>query len=75
MNFSLDSEDYLEVNIPTDLGVEHSREISKRKEIEELSKASRDTIPLAMVLPTEIPCEVSKIPCYLSCCLYCFHKY
>ncbi|XP_011219645.1 B-cell scaffold protein with ankyrin repeats isoform X1 [Ailuropoda melanoleuca] len=52
-----DSEDYLEVNIPTDLGVEHSREISKRKEIEELSKASRDTIPLAMVLPTEIPCE------------------
>ncbi|XP_040481240.1 B-cell scaffold protein with ankyrin repeats [Ursus maritimus] len=52
-----DSEDYLEVNIPTDLGVEHSTEISNRKEIEELSKASRDTIPLAMVLPTEIPCE------------------
>ncbi|XP_073748131.1 B-cell scaffold protein with ankyrin repeats isoform X3 [Callorhinus ursinus] len=52
-----DSEDYLEVNIPTDLGVEHSGETSKRKEIEELSKASRDTIPLAMVLPTEIPCE------------------
>ncbi|XP_064440936.1 B-cell scaffold protein with ankyrin repeats isoform X4 [Mirounga angustirostris] len=52
-----DSDDYLEVNIPTDLGVEHSGEISKRKEIEELSKASRDTIPLAMVLPTEIPCE------------------
>ncbi|EFB13112.1 hypothetical protein PANDA_004616 [Ailuropoda melanoleuca] len=56
-----DSEDYLEVNIPTDLGVEHSREISKRKEIEELSKASRDTIPLAMVLPTEIPCEMFMI--------------
>ncbi|XP_032188907.1 B-cell scaffold protein with ankyrin repeats isoform X3 [Mustela erminea] len=52
-----DSEDYLEVNIPTVLEVEHLGEISKRKEIEELSKASRDTIPLAMVLPAEIPCE------------------
>ncbi|XP_045843140.1 B-cell scaffold protein with ankyrin repeats isoform X2 [Meles meles] len=52
-----DSEDYLEVNIPTGLGVEHLGEISKRKEIEELSKTSRDTIPLAMVLPAEIPCE------------------
>lgn len=66
MNFSLDSEDYLEVNIPTVLEVKHVGEISKRNEIEELSKASRDTIPLAMVLPAEIPCEVSKIPCYLS---------
>ncbi|XP_047574043.1 B-cell scaffold protein with ankyrin repeats isoform X1 [Lutra lutra] len=52
-----DSEDYLEVNILTNLEVEHLGEISKRKEIEELSKASRDTIPLAMVLPAEIPCE------------------
>ncbi|XP_038318147.1 B-cell scaffold protein with ankyrin repeats-like [Canis lupus familiaris] len=51
------SEDYLQVNIPTDLGVECSKEISKRKEIEELSIASRGTIPLAVVLPAEIPCE------------------
>ncbi|VFV45681.1 b-cell scaffold protein with [Lynx pardinus] len=51
------SDDYLEVNIPTDLKVEHSGEISKRQEIEELSKASRDTIPQAIVLPAEIPCE------------------
>ncbi|XP_011798599.1 PREDICTED: B-cell scaffold protein with ankyrin repeats isoform X1 [Colobus angolensis palliatus] len=52
-----DSEDYLEVNIPTDLRVKHSREISERKEIEELPEASRNTIPLAVVLPAEIPCE------------------
>ncbi|XP_072611665.1 B-cell scaffold protein with ankyrin repeats isoform X3 [Vulpes vulpes] len=51
------SEDYLQVNIPTDLGVECSKEIIKRKEIEELSIASRGTIPLAVVLPAEIPCE------------------
>ncbi|XP_026310812.1 B-cell scaffold protein with ankyrin repeats isoform X4 [Piliocolobus tephrosceles] len=52
-----DSEDYLEVNVPTDLRVKHSREISKRKEIEELPEASRNTKPLAVVLPAEIPCE------------------
>uniref|UniRef100_A0A2K5WWI9 B-cell scaffold protein with ankyrin repeats n=1 Tax=Macaca fascicularis TaxID=9541 RepID=A0A2K5WWI9_MACFA len=52
-----DSEDYLEVNIPTDLQVKHSGEISERKEIEELPEASRNTIPLAVVLPAEIPCE------------------
>ncbi|XP_039078153.1 B-cell scaffold protein with ankyrin repeats isoform X4 [Hyaena hyaena] len=51
------SDDYLEVNIPTDLKVEHSREISKRQDTEELSKTSRDTIPQAIVLPAEIPCE------------------
>ncbi|XP_044622321.2 B-cell scaffold protein with ankyrin repeats isoform X3 [Equus asinus] len=49
--------DYLEVDIPTDLRVEHSGKISERKEIEELSEASRNTIPLAVVLPAEIPCE------------------
>uniref|UniRef100_A0A673TKK3 B-cell scaffold protein with ankyrin repeats n=1 Tax=Suricata suricatta TaxID=37032 RepID=A0A673TKK3_SURSU len=51
------SDDYVEVSIPVDLKVEHSREISKRQESEELSKASRDTIPQAIVLPAEIPCE------------------
>lgn len=66
MHFSPGSDDYLEVNLPTDLKVEHSGEISKRQEIEELSKASRDTIPQAIVLPAEIPCEVSKKLCYLS---------
>ncbi|XP_059779901.1 B-cell scaffold protein with ankyrin repeats isoform X1 [Balaenoptera ricei] len=51
------SEDYLEVIIPTDLRVEHSGQISERKEIEELSEASRSTISQAVVLPAEIPCE------------------
>ncbi|XP_066240972.1 B-cell scaffold protein with ankyrin repeats isoform X1 [Saccopteryx leptura] len=51
------SENYLEVNIPTDLRVEHPGEVSERKEIENSSEASRSTTPLAMVLPTEIPCE------------------
>ncbi|XP_074252603.1 B-cell scaffold protein with ankyrin repeats isoform X2 [Saimiri boliviensis] len=55
--FEDSEEDYLEVNIPTDLQVKHSGEISERKEIEELSEASRNTMPLAVVLPTEIPCE------------------
>ncbi|XP_058150898.1 B-cell scaffold protein with ankyrin repeats isoform X2 [Dasypus novemcinctus] len=52
-----DSEDYFEVNIPTELRREHSVEISERREVEELSETSRSSIPLAMVLPTEIPCE------------------
>ncbi|XP_011884253.1 PREDICTED: B-cell scaffold protein with ankyrin repeats isoform X4 [Cercocebus atys] len=52
-----DSEDYLEVNIPTDLQVKHSGEVSERKEIEELPEASRNPVPLAVVLPAEIPCE------------------
>ncbi|KAL2780647.1 B-cell scaffold protein with ankyrin repeats isoform 2 [Daubentonia madagascariensis] len=51
------SEDYLEVDIPANLKVKHSREINKRRETEELPEASRSTIPLAMVLPSEIPCE------------------
>ncbi|XP_061047657.1 B-cell scaffold protein with ankyrin repeats isoform X4 [Eubalaena glacialis] len=51
------SEDYLEVIIPTDLRVEHSGQISERKEVEELSEASRSTISQAVVLPAEIPCE------------------
>ncbi|XP_028347492.1 B-cell scaffold protein with ankyrin repeats isoform X2 [Physeter macrocephalus] len=51
------SEDYLDVIIPTDLRVEHSGQISERKEIEELSEASRSTISQAVVLPAEIPCE------------------
>ncbi|XP_008577452.1 PREDICTED: B-cell scaffold protein with ankyrin repeats-like [Galeopterus variegatus] len=50
-------EDYFEVNISKDLRVKHSAEISERKETEDLSEASRSTIPLAMVLPAEIPCE------------------
>lgn len=66
MHFSLGSDDYLEVNIPTDLKMENSREISKRQDTEELSKTSRDTIPQAIVLPAEIPCEVSRILYYLS---------
>ncbi|XP_064141570.1 B-cell scaffold protein with ankyrin repeats isoform X3 [Loxodonta africana] len=51
------SEDYFEVNVPTDLRGEHSVKISDRKEIEELSEASRSSIPPAMVLPSEISCE------------------
>ncbi|XP_037686271.1 B-cell scaffold protein with ankyrin repeats [Choloepus didactylus] len=51
------SEDYFEVNMPTDLGRECSVEISERREIEELSETSRSSKPLAMVLPSEIPCE------------------
>nr|XP_019594498.1 PREDICTED: B-cell scaffold protein with ankyrin repeats [Rhinolophus sinicus] len=51
------SQDYLQVSIPADLRVEHSGEVSERKEIEELSETSRSGVPLAMVLPTEIPCE------------------
>ncbi|XP_066893004.1 B-cell scaffold protein with ankyrin repeats isoform X2 [Kogia breviceps] len=51
------SEDYLDVIIPTDLRVERSGQISERKEIEELSEASRSTISQAVVLPAEIPCE------------------
>ncbi|KAM9678311.1 B-cell scaffold protein with ankyrin repeats isoform 3-T3 [Trichechus inunguis] len=51
------SEGYFEVNIPTDLRGEYSVGISERKEIEELSEASRSSKPLAMVLPSEISCE------------------
>ncbi|XP_019516304.1 PREDICTED: B-cell scaffold protein with ankyrin repeats-like [Hipposideros armiger] len=51
------SEDYVQFDIPIDLRVEHPGELSERVETEELSETSRSTIPLAMVLPTEIPCE------------------
>ncbi|XP_057583783.1 B-cell scaffold protein with ankyrin repeats isoform X3 [Hippopotamus amphibius kiboko] len=51
------SEDYLELIIPRDVRVEHSGQISERKEIEELSEPSRSTTSQAVVLPTEIPCE------------------
>uniref|UniRef100_A0A8C6FUB4 B cell scaffold protein with ankyrin repeats 1 n=1 Tax=Moschus moschiferus TaxID=68415 RepID=A0A8C6FUB4_MOSMO len=51
------SADYLEIIIPPDLRKEHSRQISERKEVEELSEASGSTIPQAVVLPAEIPCE------------------
>ncbi|XP_075854696.1 B-cell scaffold protein with ankyrin repeats isoform X2 [Microcebus murinus] len=51
------SEDYLEVDVPRNLRVEHSREIKDRRETEKLPEAPRSTEPLAMVLPAEIPCE------------------
>lgn len=72
VNFYLGSQDYLQANIPANLRVEHSGEVSERKEIEELSETSRSSIPLAMVLPTEIPCEVSK-DVLLFKWLYCFN--
>ena len=60
MNFPLGSADYLEIIISPDLRKEHSGQISERKEVEELSEALGSTIPQAVVLPAEIPCEVSK---------------
>ncbi|XP_012291963.2 B-cell scaffold protein with ankyrin repeats isoform X2 [Aotus nancymaae] len=55
--FKDSEEDYIEVNIPTELRVKHSGEISQRKDIEELSEASRNAMPPVVVLPAEIPCE------------------
>lgn len=72
MNFYLDSKDYLEVNSPTDLKVEHSGEVSEKKKIEALSESSGSIIPLARVVPAEIPCEVSK-NAFLFKWLYCFN--
>ena len=60
MNFPLGSADYLEIIIPPDLSKEHSGQISEGKEVEELSEASGSAISQAVVLPAEIPCEVSK---------------
>lgn len=60
MNSLLDYEDYLEIITPEDIRVKHSGEISEKKEMEESSEASRSTIPQAVVLPAEIPCEVSE---------------
>ncbi|XP_047423440.1 B-cell scaffold protein with ankyrin repeats [Sciurus carolinensis] len=52
-----DSEDYLEVIIPTDVKVMHSGEINQRKDDEDSLEASRSTMPPVVVLPAEIPCE------------------
>uniref|UniRef100_A0A8D1WR22 B-cell scaffold protein with ankyrin repeats n=1 Tax=Sus scrofa TaxID=9823 RepID=A0A8D1WR22_PIG len=52
-----DYEDYLEIITPEDIRVKHSGEISEKKEMEGSSEASRSTIPQAVVLPAEIPCE------------------
>lgn len=60
INFSLGSEEYLTVSTPTVSRVEHSGEISERNEFEKLPESSGSPRPLAIVLPTEIPCEVSK---------------
>ncbi|ELW64096.1 B-cell scaffold protein with ankyrin repeats, partial [Tupaia chinensis] len=54
---SLGSEEYLEINIPPDLRAKPSGEVSETLEKEELLEASRSTLPRAVVLPVEIPCE------------------
>lgn len=59
MHFSLGSNEYLEFSIPTDIRVDHPGEVSERKQLEEFSEVPGSSIPLAMVLPTEVPCEVS----------------
>lgn len=59
MHFSLGSNDYLEFSIPTDIRVEHPGEVSERKQWEEFSEVPGSSRPLAVVLPNEIPCEVS----------------
>ncbi|KAI5226088.1 B-Cell Scaffold Protein With Ankyrin Repeats [Manis pentadactyla] len=51
------SEEYLTVSTPTVSRVEHSGEISERNEFEKLPESSGSPRPLAIVLPTEIPCE------------------
>ncbi|KAF6128953.1 B cell scaffold protein with ankyrin repeats 1 [Phyllostomus discolor] len=51
------SEDYLEFNVATDVKVEHSGGASEKNQVEELPEVSRSSTPLAVVLPTEIPCE------------------
>lgn len=60
ITFSLDTEDYLEVITATDSGVSSTGNMSQRKETEDLPEASISTVPLAVVVPTEIPCEVSN---------------
>ncbi|XP_040822953.1 B-cell scaffold protein with ankyrin repeats isoform X2 [Ochotona curzoniae] len=52
-----DTEDYLEVITATDSGVSSTGHMSQRKETEDLPEASISTVPLAVVVPTEIPCE------------------
>ncbi|KAL1771979.1 B-cell scaffold protein with ankyrin repeats isoform X1 [Sigmodon hispidus] len=53
-----DSEDYLEVSIPTDPRAKYSEDTSGQKETDDLEvSASGVSVPLALVLPGEIPCE------------------
>lgn len=59
MHFSPGSNEYLEFSIPPDIRVEHPGEVSERKHMEEFSEVSGSSRPLAMVLPMEVPCEVS----------------
>lgn len=59
MHLFLGSEDYLEFNVATDVKVEYSGGLSEKNQVEELPEVSRSSTPLAVVLPTEIPCEVS----------------
>lgn len=59
MHFSLGANEYLEFSIPTDIRVEHPGEVSERKQLEEFSEVPGSSGPLAMVLPMEVPCEVS----------------
>uniref|UniRef100_A0A8C2QV68 B-cell scaffold protein with ankyrin repeats n=2 Tax=Capra hircus TaxID=9925 RepID=A0A8C2QV68_CAPHI len=51
------SADYLEITVPPDLRKEQSGKTNERKEAGEFSEASGSTIPQAVVLPAEIPCE------------------
>ncbi|XP_060248642.1 B-cell scaffold protein with ankyrin repeats isoform X1 [Meriones unguiculatus] len=49
-------EDYLEVSFPTDLRANSSEETSGQKQTDDL-ETSRPSVPQALVLPGEIPCE------------------
>ncbi|XP_042135909.1 B-cell scaffold protein with ankyrin repeats isoform X1 [Peromyscus maniculatus bairdii] len=49
-------EDYLEVSIPPDPRAKYMEETSGQEETDDL-EASRVSVPLALVLPGEIPCE------------------
>ncbi|XP_069449717.1 B-cell scaffold protein with ankyrin repeats isoform X2 [Ovis canadensis] len=51
------SADYLEITVPPDLRKEQSGQTNERKEAGEFLEASGSTIPQAVVLPAEIPCE------------------
>ncbi|XP_013360875.1 PREDICTED: B-cell scaffold protein with ankyrin repeats isoform X2 [Chinchilla lanigera] len=52
-----DSEDYLEVSVPADQGVNNPGEMRERDETETSPGTSGSAAPLAMVLPAEVPCE------------------
>ncbi|XP_027251577.1 B-cell scaffold protein with ankyrin repeats isoform X2 [Cricetulus griseus] len=49
-------EDYLEVSIPTEPRAKHSEETSGQEKTDD-QEASGVSVPLALVLPEEIPCE------------------